>query len=617
MDITRRTLIEGAAAGLAAVGIAAAGTGTALASEAASAGAGEQAEEEPQIDYGTPAVPGYTCIGDWLGQAPAIDPSQITATYEADVVVVGAGHAGTQCALAAAEGGAKVMVVEMQDAATYSAKGGDICTWNSQTLTEQGFGGYDLGEVVAEYIKRGGQSVRPALISSYVLNSGETLDHIRSIMDGKSDMFDFDGGKCQVQTAYGCPDSSYYPVELGGFKMWASCFETLGGRSAEDIFDHENPVSRLTEMELYSRQAAEELGAEWFYGHTAVVLVQNEAGDVTGVVAQDADGNYVQFNAAKGVAVTTGDFTGDPVMVINLIDHINELDLRNGMDISKITGMSGLTGTGHKMMCWAGGFIESHPRPSMATIMANPGPWGTTPFLMLNSQGKRFMNEAQGPYAKVIMMHQPHGIVCNITDANYMQSVQVPACDHGAPIFGKVSDGYLISDMQQGMEDLAAGPDGGDVPNTSSVNRKGATAKAYKADTLEELLGYLGYEGEALEQALASVEAYNELCHAGVDTQFGKDAAALVPVEVPPFYGAVRNETGTSGGGMVTFTGLVTDDDMNVLRQDGTTPIKGLYCAGNTLGNRFGTGYNVPVAGSSVGMAITHGRVLGKHLAAL
>lgn len=31
----------------------------------------------------------------------------------------------------------------------------------------------------------------------------------------------------------------------------------------------------------------------------------------------------------------------------------------------------------------------------------------------------------------------------------------------------------------------------------------------------------------------------------------------------------------------------------------------------------FGTGYNVPVAGSSVGMAITHGRVLGRHLAAL
>ena len=56
---------------------------------------------------------------------------------------------------------------------------------------------------------------------------------------------------------------------------------------------------------------------------------------------------------------------------------------------------------------------------------------------------------------------------------------------------------------------------------------------------------------------------------------------------------------------------------MNVLTSDYTTPIPGLYAAGNCLGHRFGPGYSTPSAGASMGMAMTHGRVLGKHVASL
>ena len=45
---------------------------------------------------------GYMCDEDWLGEEPVIDEAEISETYEADVVVVGGGHAGTQAALAAA-----------------------------------------------------------------------------------------------------------------------------------------------------------------------------------------------------------------------------------------------------------------------------------------------------------------------------------------------------------------------------------------------------------------------------------------------------------------------------------------------------------------------------------
>lgn len=67
----------------------------------------------------------------------------------------------------------------------------------------------------------------------------------------------------------------------------------------------------------------------------------------------------------------------------------------------------------------------------------------------------------------------------------------------------------------------------------------------------------------------------------------------------------------------MTPTGFVTDENLNVLQGDYTTPVKGPYVAGNCLGYRCGPGYSTPSAGCSMGMAMTHGRVLGKIVAAL
>ena len=55
---------------------------------------------------------------------------------------------------------------------------------------------------------------------------------------------------------------------------------------------------------------AVELGLDFRTQTTALQLLQDEAGKVTGVVAQDADGNYIRCNAAKGVILCTGGFYG-------------------------------------------------------------------------------------------------------------------------------------------------------------------------------------------------------------------------------------------------------------------------------------------------------------------
>jgi len=68
------------------------------------------------------------------------------------------------------------------------------------------------------------------------------------------------------------------------------------------------------------------------------------------------------------------------------------------------------------------------------------------------------------------------------------------------------------------------------------------------------------------------------------------------------------------GSGLVTTGGFVTDNNQVVLDKD-YRPIEGLYATGNTCGMRFGAAYITPIAGVSIGMCITLGRICGQNVA--
>jgi len=196
-----------------------------------------------------------------------------------------------------------------------------------------------------------------------------------------------------------------------------------------------------------------------------------------------------------------------------------------------------------------------------------------------------------------------------VTDANWLEQVRRQGIQHGGPDFGIPA--YIEQCAEDMSHVLEHGRQGYGVRSASHSERE--TYPVFGAQTLEELAEILGYEGEAAERFLRSIERYNALCRSGKDRDFGKDPKTLLPIETPPFYGFRENNTRRGTATPTPPKGLATDNRLCVLNTDGN-PIRGLYAAGNCLGGRYAVNYPTPMGGNMIGMAMTHGRWLGKQL---
>ena len=328
--------------------------------------------------------------------------------------------------------------------------------------------------------------------------------------------------------------------------------------------------------------AQENYGLEVFWNHPGQQLVTDESGHVTGIIAlREDDGAYVRFNAAKGVILCTGDYGSDYEMCDDLCPWV--------LGTNNYYFPNYNTGDGHKMGVWVGAKMETRPHTKMAHIHncidgtnLNDAPIKVDPFLWVNAIGSRFTNE-QTEYCQICnaVREQPGDVdvFYLVFDADYAEqranflnaSAQRPVTDE--KVQAAIDLDYMV-----------------------------------KADTLEECAEHYGIPWENLK---ATVERYNELVAAGHDEDFGKPAADLAPIEKAPFY-IVRSYPSMD----VTLGGLMTDLDMQVLNEAGEV-IGGLYACGNTSGGFFGgSDYDLEVNSTSIGRALTTGRLAGQHAAA-
>ena len=274
MDISRRNFLKLGAAGTAAAGLAGL-TGCAPSAPSAAASSND--------------LP-VTGVEDWLGSAPELSPDDCARTLECDVLVVGSALSGSMAAYGAMRNGAAVTVIE-RNAAPHIG-GMTISFLNSQTQLEAGLPKYDPVETANAMFNLTQYRSDMRLNAVWCERSGEVLDNLRA------DFLE--------------PYHQYYmPMSLEG--IFPEPSQEITAYISTGVAFSETDI--LTDFTHNIHQFLEDKGVETHYNTKAEVLVQDESGRVTGVIATNENGESVYYKAAKGVIMCTGSFGGNEAMM--------------------------------------------------------------------------------------------------------------------------------------------------------------------------------------------------------------------------------------------------------------------------------------------------------------
>jgi fumarate reductase flavoprotein subunit len=480
---------------------------------------------------------------------PPIPPKDIKETITTDVVVIGAGVSGMTAAASAAEAGAKVILLEKGE--TYHHRGLHNAALASKLQKKAGVV-VDREKIIYTLMEFASYRNNQKLVKLWA-------DNCDAVMDWLIDMADASGVEVILDTSTKPWYFPNYPII--------------------HVFRPEMQESLIKMLMAYGKAR----GLEIRWETPAVRLVRQGKGRVTGVIARNKQGDYIQFNARKGVILCAGDYGNNPEMVKRYLRPATQnLRVVYEPDVN--------TGDGHKMGLWVGADIDETPHCAMIWDFADFSHTGLfnlgrQPWLYVNADGERFMNEDL-PYNYECnqILQQPGNFAWAIWDAKYNDEwpkMQSQCCKNmGPPTFL-----WHPKQLEEALAD-------GNVRTAQSIRELAQKIKV-PADTFE-----------------STVARYNELARMGKDLDFGKYPDRLTTLEKPLYY-ACKMETRR----MVILSGLKINTSLQVLDTE-RQPIPGLYAAGNNSGSFFGDAYASTVPGVTHSRAWTFGRLAGLNAAA-
>ncbi len=553
MKLDRRTFLKGAVATAA----------VAAAAPAVLAAAEEEMPAEEKMAEDVPA---------WLGMEPEVDEADVVATFDTEVLVVGAGTSGVFAACSAVEEGAKTILIEkLNEEFGGSGIRDTLAAIGSREQLEDG-DNPDKFDVITELYRQSNGYGDQRLYKLWADNSGEAIDWYtdRCAEAGLSIRHEVDTHDISVR----------YPIYDVGHSLQMSA--TLGA--------HGVTANVLKEY-------GKGLGLEIHYD-TQMIKIILEEGKAVGIYAENLDG-IVRYNASKGVIICTGGYGNNPEMLAALQPETTHM-------INISYAYPGTQGDGIRACLWAGAKMdETHSSmlfdrglvPPTQTGCDTPGAlfWmGSQPFLKVDLNGNRFTNES-GCYDHIIhdAFNLPGKTYAMIWDANYIEDM-ARFDSHGCSrMFDHVNGAESVWPLA--------------MNEAAFMEPMRADGLIVKADTIEELAEKLGLPAENL---VATVDRYNELFDAQEDSDFGKEPYRLSELRTPPYEG-VR----MSGGYfLTTMDGIKIDTNLNVIDKN-DNPIEGLYCAGDCSGSYFSDSYPNLLAGAAAGRSVTFGRLAGRNAA--
>ena len=211
------------------------------------------------------------------------------------------------------------------------------------------------------------------------------------------------------------------------------------------------------------------------------------------------------------------------------------------------------------------------------------------PNLLVNRQGKRFMNEddmQNTTFLSNAVSRQKDRRGFIIIDSSILRYYK----KNGVDVVSLVRvDPSVGKDFDDGIR---------------IIQDEGRTAFAV-ADTIEELAEKMGID---VDNLVDTVDEYNDYCDA-VDEEFFKNRKYMRPIVKAPFYCAT-----IVPGGYGTVGGIDVNENCEVLDKD-QEPIPGLYSAGSDSNNLYNDSYMFLLPGNSMGYAVNSGRIAGMEAA--
>ncbi|MFR7403252.1 MAG: FAD-dependent oxidoreductase [Coriobacteriaceae bacterium] len=520
----------------------------------------------PQSDAAAPATTGDTTMPatgtatyEWeIAPEPITD---IASTVDTDILVIGAGLSGCACAAAAAEKGGKVTVVEKTG--SFNGRGGGFGAINSRYMEAQNIV-VDKVNAKQHWIAQCASRTNEDLIVKFFNNSEEASNWL-------IDKCEALGGSAMVGAFYS-HDDVY--AEQPGYHMFMIP-EEAGLTS-----------TGFAGAELCYLDAVKD-GAEFVFDSPAVQLVKDDSGKVCGCICETSEG-YVQYNAAKGVVLATGDIGGSPEMCEAYAPICASTATPQPVYPAGVN-----TGDGHK----DGGHVGRRAAAGspLPHDDASPGLLLVPRALPVRERQRRALHVRGhlGTGQVMAINKQPNGEAWSVFDANWPTGLV-----NGLPYGG----GMFWDSFRPYGSDLELAPEYFKTQIPLYIEQ----GMAYEADTIEELAGKIGCDAATLT---ATVDRYNGMCEAGEDTDYYKKPVFLTPVKQGPFY-ALK----VGPALLAVCGGLKCNNDFQCLDENGEV-IEGLYVLGNIMGDITAVDYPINVAGNSHGRCITFGYLLGHELA--
>jgi fumarate reductase flavoprotein subunit len=475
-----------------------------------------------------------------------------------DIVVIAGGTAGLAAAVAAAEKGASVIVLEKNATTGGTGNMGMGPLGVESRIQKQKLIGPAKDEAFKafmDYIHWRGDA---RLVRTYLNKSGDTIDWLQDM----------------------------------GVQFWDVAAYFRGGNQTWHIVKPDKgepgPGASATMIRIMTERA-KKLGVNILLNTPAAKIIKKN-NMIAGAIAQDASGDAVEVTA-KAVVIATGGFGDSPELIRKNTGYTW------GKDMFSFK-VPGLTGDGIRMAAEVGAaptatmmeMIYNMPEVFAQGIDVGLGFAFQQPHLLVNLLGERFMNEevmGNTTFTGNAISFQKDKCAFIVFDENIKKNMEK---EGGFDIINRVVPVSCLPDF------------GGAVAKAI----QGGTRNIFVADSIAGLAEQTGIPADSLQR---TVEEYNNYCDHGHDDAFNKRYDLLRPIRTPKFYAGrfYCSAYGTLGGIKINYKAEVQDGNWK--------SIPGLYAAGVDACTVYGDSYPFILPGNTMGFSINTGRIAGENAA--